>query len=183
MIAAAAAGGSGAGRSDAGGEGLDNLRGCQLPESVSAKNAKSTYLLAFFVNAIDLWAVVPGATAKVAKGLLLAFLGGSCPRADGVDQTSGPSLGIEACGYSEHGKFREAGAPHAGGCCAGIWVQCSRPFTIQYPISAPTFAGRLVPFFRQEHRPQPGDRLHTACGQENSSPLPPLRPQHLPRRL
>ena len=40
------------------------------------KIAKSAYLLAIFVNAIDLWAVGPGATAKAAKGMGLAFLGG-----------------------------------------------------------------------------------------------------------
>jgi len=75
------------GSNGAGGKGLDILRGCHLLESISAKSAKDSYLLAFFDNPIDLRAVGHGAMAKVAKGLLLAFLGG-CPRAHGVGLAS-----------------------------------------------------------------------------------------------
>jgi hypothetical protein len=49
-------------------KGLDILRGCHLLESISAKSANDSYLLTFFADPIDLWAVGPGATAKVLKG-------------------------------------------------------------------------------------------------------------------
>jgi hypothetical protein len=92
-----------------------------------------------------------------------------------------PRLGIERWCNSEHGKFQggrgrvppaqEETVPR-GGCCAGIWVRCSRTFTDNRSISALVFAGRLVPFDLQEHRPRSGNYLLRACGQEYSLPLP-----------
>ena len=63
------------GRNDAGAEGLDALRSCHPLESISAKSANDSYLLAFFDDPIDLRAVGPGATAKAANGLRLAIFG------------------------------------------------------------------------------------------------------------
>ena len=70
-----------------------------------------------------------------------------------------------------------------GGPCAGIRVHRSKTFTNDYPISAPTFACRLVPFYLQEHRPRSGNYLLRAFGQEYSLPLPPPSLQPLPHRL
>lgn len=115
--------------------------------------------------------------AKVAKVLLLAFLG--VPRAHGVGLASRfPAWNRRAVLFGTW-KVSGAGAPAQvervprGGCCAGSRVHCPRTFTIGYPIfSADILSGRFVPFYWHTHCRRSGNYLLTACGKEYLSASP-----------